>query len=181
MSDSNETQERKNIAPTYEALQERARELTAQLEAEGPPVPPIFLTKEELKVLARYWYTERLEGQFDWFLYNTTGSRQSTIYLHSGMRLRQIRNAIGEDELKRIVDEIDAAKEKELGPGFWDAFIHGEDLPEKYWKALYEESNPEQCKRVQAEVEAELLAKANARNVAKAQSEAEASKPQGEQ
>ena len=98
-------------------------------EVNGPgaaEVPGFAPTRHELMWLAKYWIDEIIEIRWFHFCHQQSGSTEIRLESFAERRLNRIAAAIGDAEVKTIVD----GAWKEFGEGqacgLWDIFLNGD-------------------------------------------------------
>ena len=91
-------------------------------------------TREELFHLARYWAIARLDYDMAWFYHrqSATGARH-----RASLRLIWLAKVLGEDEVRRAVDEINAECRSQVGEDHWRIFTTG---PQEEWDRVANET-----------------------------------------
>lgn len=85
-------------------------------------VPGFAVRKNELYELMKHWYRTLRGVQFDYFLIQTAGARESWLRNNAYARIATIADVLGREVARRGMDEVDEeflAKE----PYFWQAFV----------------------------------------------------------
>ena len=104
----------------------------------GSEVFPEFnLTRHELCEIARLWATELIESEVFCFLYNSVGSYDIRIVPYALRRIDRIAEALGDDETKEVVDQVNDKKRREIlaHPKLGEVRSHVWDLQEKPTKS----------------------------------------------
>ena len=89
-------------------------------------VPGFVPTSRELFMLAKHWAREELNDRWCWFVSGYVCSSRSD--LHRARRVAQIAQAIGDDMVRKAVDEVWEACSKKVDPRGWDIFLHGDRM-----------------------------------------------------
>ncbi len=82
-------------------------------------------TTEELRELARYWATLRLDLQQDRFETGQISSSDFDVEADASSRLHEIGRAIGEEAVQEVVDQVKRKFARRMGPERWAAFRGG--------------------------------------------------------
>ena len=90
--------------------------------------------REELFHLARYWAEARLDYDMAWFYHrqSASGARH-----RASARLIWLAEVLGEDEVRRAVEEINAACRSRMGEDHWRIFTTG---PQEEWDRIANET-----------------------------------------
>src|SRR5271169_6318771 len=70
----------------------------------GKEAPEFLATRHELKQLAEYWAQERIEHDFDWFLYQSTGSSEWRWSVYISRRLNRLSEILGPEAMRGVWD-----------------------------------------------------------------------------
>jgi hypothetical protein len=94
-------------------------------EVNGPGAEevPFVPTKHELIQLVKYWTKIAFDIEYFWFLYQQYGSSESRQRNFAWRRIGRIASAMGEADVKKVIDEIsdELVKENEG----WRVFLRG--------------------------------------------------------
>jgi len=66
------------------------------------------VTRHELRAPAAYWWTERLDHDFDWFVYQQTGSSEWRWSAYITRRLSRLGQILGEEAMEDAFDDASA-------------------------------------------------------------------------
>lgn len=91
----------------------------------GAEVPGFLATKNELLQLVRYWATEIIDLDFDFFLYGCTGSSEWRTRAFANRRLYTISKFIGEEEVTKAFRQAEQAFGKRVNQRAWKIFMEG--------------------------------------------------------
>lgn len=93
--------------------------------SEAQEVPGIVLTRHELCVVVKYWTTQVIDYEFvDLFCYEQICSGGSRRQEFGERRIARIQDLIGEDAVRRAIDEATAEYGRNLGET-WRAYRKG--------------------------------------------------------
>ncbi len=105
------------------------------------------VTKHELRALAAYWWTERLDHDFDWFVYQQTGSSEWRWSAYISRRLNRLGQILGEEAMDKAFDDAAARWRKlyKIDDEAWRVFTDGTEEQQEAWreKKLTEVLQPE--------------------------------------
>ena len=82
-------------------------------------------TRFELRGIARYYYLVQVNLHFDWFNFQQTGRSERCFDIFASWRLDTIKNAIGEKDMKAVVESVDCVLSKEREDEVWRVFMTG--------------------------------------------------------
>jgi hypothetical protein len=97
---------------------------------DGKEVPEFVVTTHELKQLACYWIQERLELDFDWFLYQTTGSSEWRWSKYINRRLSRLAYLLGQEVMLSVQQDVVASfrnRKPTITDEDWRIFTTGSD------------------------------------------------------
>jgi hypothetical protein len=105
-------------------------------EVNGPGAEEILFspTKHELIQLVKHWTRIAFDIEYDWFLYQQSGSSDCRQQTFAWCRINRIASAVGEPDVKKAIDEISEELIKESEG--WRVFLRGTSEERK---ALQEE------------------------------------------
>jgi hypothetical protein len=92
------------------------------------PVSGYPLTHGELCALAEYWWDIAFDHGIWWVLSGTVGASEMREHDHASDRLDLIAKLLGEDEVGRIRNEIEARWRRKLGEEQWTAYEEGRSI-----------------------------------------------------
>lgn len=95
----------------------------------GVEVPGFVATRNEVFQLARYWATEIIKLDFDYFIYRSLESSLCRIRDFAARRLDTMSKFIGEEDARRALTDAEQAFEKRVDPLSWKNFKGGGDKP----------------------------------------------------
>src|ERR1700730_13252943 len=91
----------------------------------GVEVPGFVATKNEILQLARYWATEIIDLNFEFFLYQSTGSSEWRTREFAHRRLNTIGKLIGEEEVTKAFRQAEQAFANGTDQEAWKSFTEG--------------------------------------------------------
>jgi hypothetical protein len=94
-------------------------------------------TRQELEQLAAYWFRERIERDFDWFVYQCTGSSEWRWSVFIGRRLNRLAEVLGQEAMQAVRDDATKAFRKlnpKITDGDWRIFATGSDEEQEAWR-----------------------------------------------
>jgi hypothetical protein len=92
-------------------------------------------TRHELEAIATHWAT-RSAGIQVWRFYTRQGcSEDMRLEPYASMRLKRIADSIGEEAVRKVIDEVWEAERKKMGEEDWRVFTEG---TEAEWAAVVE-------------------------------------------
>jgi len=91
----------------------------------GLEVPGFVATKDEILQLVRYWATEIIGLDFDFFLYGSSGSTEWRIHVFANRRLATISKVLGEEEVTKAVMQAKEDFAKTVDQRAWKVFTTG--------------------------------------------------------
>jgi hypothetical protein len=103
---------------------------------EGKEVPEFVATVHELRQLAQYWELERLEQNFEWFVYQTSGSSEWRWSVYTERRLDRLTAILGVDVMKEVyADAVKIFRERyKLNDEDWRIFTSGTQEEQDAWR-----------------------------------------------
>jgi len=102
----------------------------------GTEVPEFIPTRHELLQLVKYWEREDLFYKWRNFVTSSDGDADYVIAAFSSRRIARIAELLGEEEVKRAIDEAREEFSRRLDPRRWDIFLHGD---KEQWRPVQEE------------------------------------------
>jgi hypothetical protein len=87
--------------------------------------PGFVPTRYELIQLVKYWATLELVHIFGFFLLGQTGSNERRRHAFAGRRISRIATALGEEEVRKSVEEAEQEFSKTIDPRAWAIFKDG--------------------------------------------------------
>jgi hypothetical protein len=129
-------------------------------EVNGPgavEIPGFVATRHELIQLVKYWATVEIERDFDWFVYQGTGSSELRRRAFARRRIARIAEALGEEEVAKAVREAHSEFAKGIDPRTWNIFLNGtpeerEALQGEIWREMCGVETAETAKPAQGHV-----------------------------
>jgi hypothetical protein len=97
-------------------------------EVNGPDsaeMPGFVPTRHELIQLVKYWATLDLDKQFYFFLYTQTGSDDRRRGAFARRRICRIAAILGEEEVRKAIEEAEQEYSKKTYPRAWSIFKDG--------------------------------------------------------
>jgi hypothetical protein len=97
-------------------------------EVNGPDsaeMPEFVPTRHELIQLVKYWATLKLSHLFGFFLHGQTGSNERRRHAFAGRRICRIATVLGEEEVRKAVEEAEDEFSKTIDPRAWALFKDG--------------------------------------------------------
>jgi hypothetical protein len=97
-------------------------------EVNGPDsaeVPDFIPTRHELIQVVKYWEKLRLDHLFYYFLFGQTGSSETRRVAFAGRRVSRIARLLGDEEVRKAIQEVDAEFSKTIDPRGWAIFKDG--------------------------------------------------------
>jgi hypothetical protein len=91
----------------------------------GLEVPEFVATKHEIIQLVRYWATEIIDLDFEFFLYGCTGSSEWRTHVFANRRLTTISKVLGEEEVTKAVMQAKEDFAKTVDQRAWKIFTTG--------------------------------------------------------
>ena len=88
-------------------------------------IPQFLATRHELIELVKYWTKRALDSEFWVFLTGQIGSTDMRVRPFAYRRISRIADVIGEDEIRKVVDEAKNEFGKSQDAKAWDIFLHG--------------------------------------------------------
>jgi hypothetical protein len=103
----------------------------------GREVPEFVATRHELKQLAAYWAEERLEQDFDWFLYQSSGSSEWRWSAFINRRLNRLAEVLGQEAMRVVQDDAIVSFRKrypKITDEDWRVFTTGSEEEQEVWR-----------------------------------------------
>jgi hypothetical protein len=103
----------------------------------GREVPEFVATRHELKQLAAYWAEERLEQDFDWFLYQSSGSSEWRWSAFISRRLNRLAEVLGQEAMRVVQDDAIVSFRKrypKITDEDWRVFTTGSEEEQEAWR-----------------------------------------------
>jgi hypothetical protein len=103
---------------------------------DGKEVPEFAVTRHELQQLASYWAGERIEQDFDWSLYQCTGSSEWRWSAYINRRLHRLAEVLGSETMRKVWHEavVNFRKHVKLTDEDWRIFTGGTDKEQEAWR-----------------------------------------------
>ena len=93
---------------------------------DGSEVPDFAPTKHELTQLVKYWARRHTEIEFPCRAMGISGSSEMRESAYASARINRIEKLLGEEEVRRAVDEAEAEFARDVDASDWDAFCRGD-------------------------------------------------------
>lgn len=102
----------------------------------GEEVPEFVATRHELERLAAYWWTERIEHDFDCFVCQQTGSSEWRRSVYIARRLNRLGQILGGEAMDKAFDDAAARWRKlyKISDEDWRVFAEGTDEEQETWR-----------------------------------------------
>jgi hypothetical protein len=104
---------------------------------DGKEVPEFVGTRHELKQLAGYWMGERIERDFDWFVFQSTGSSEWRWSEYISRRLDRLAEVLGPEAMRAVHGDAVAAFRKhhpKITDEDWHVFTAGSEEEQEAWR-----------------------------------------------
>src|SRR5690242_15720874 len=88
----------------------------------GKECPGFVATHHELRQLARIWASTDLDFYLEHFLFASTSGSSSRLAAYSGLRLKRLKEVLGEDVVDREVSAVWAEARDQMGDARWKLF-----------------------------------------------------------
>jgi len=95
----------------------------------GVEVPGFVATRNEMFQLARYWATEIIKLDFDYFIYRSLGSSEWRTREFAARRLDTVSQFIGEGGARKALKEAEQAFKERVDPLSWKNFTGAGNSP----------------------------------------------------
>jgi hypothetical protein len=97
------------------------------------------VTRHELHALAEYWWTERIDHDFDWFVYQQTGSSEWRWSVYIDRRLNRLGQILGEEAMDKAFDDVAARWRKlyKISDEEWKVFTEGTREEQDAWREKF--------------------------------------------
>jgi hypothetical protein len=104
-------------------------------------VPDFNPTRPELIQLVKYWKKSALDSEYSVFLTGQIGSTDMRMQPFAYRRIARIADLIGEDEIRKVVQEAENEFGRSADPKAWDIFLHGtseqwDEMPEEFYRGF---------------------------------------------
>jgi hypothetical protein len=117
-------------------------------EVNGPDsaeIPDFVPTRHELIQLAKYWASLDLEDLFYFFLLGQTGSSERQRVAFARRRICRIATVLGEEEVRKAIEEAEQKYSKTIDPRAWGIFKDGTPEEQEAFQEEVLRSFPEDC------------------------------------
>jgi hypothetical protein len=104
---------------------------------DGQEIADYVPTVHELKQLALYWAEERIEHDFDWFMYQATGSSEWRWSMYIGRRLNRLSEILGAQAMEEVWKESIATFRRscpKITDEDWRIFTNGTEEEQEKWR-----------------------------------------------
>jgi hypothetical protein len=104
---------------------------------DGREVPEFLATRHELKQLAEYWAQERIEDDFDCFLYQSSGSSEWRWSAYINRRLNRLSELLGPEAMRKVHEDAVASFRKcnpKISDEDWRVFMEGTEEEQEAWR-----------------------------------------------
>jgi hypothetical protein len=99
-------------------------------------------TIHELKVIAKYWLEQELSVCAEFWFSRQVGSHEWRLELYASRRVARIADIIGEEEIKKLVREVEEEERQRIGDEAWDAFCRDDqEWLDRKWRAACEDES----------------------------------------
>ena len=88
-------------------------------------VPDFVPTRHELIQLVKFWAEVALQIDFECFVTSSSGSTEMRLEPFAWRRINRIAATLGDDEVKKAVDEVYAKFGEKQNKRYWDVFLNG--------------------------------------------------------
>jgi len=94
------------------------------------------VTRHELRALAAYWWTERIDRDFNWFVCQQTGSSEWRWSVYIARRLNRLGQILGDEAMDKAFDDAAARWRKlyKISDADWRVFAQGTDEEQEAWR-----------------------------------------------
>ena len=102
----------------------------------GQEVPEFVATRHELEQLAAYWWTERINHDWDYFVYQSSGSSEWRRSVYTNRRLNRLYDIFGQEAMDKVIDDATARWRKlyKISDEDWRVFTQGSDQEQDAWR-----------------------------------------------
>ena len=97
-------------------------------EVNGPDsaeMPEFVPTRHELILLVKHWTTLELRQLFGFFLHGQVGSNDRRRYEFAGRRISRVATVLGEEDVRKVIEEAEHEFSKAIDPRAWDIYKNG--------------------------------------------------------
>ncbi len=94
------------------------------------------VTRHELRALAAHWWTERVDHDFEWFVYQQTGSSEWRWSAYIARRLDRLGQILGQEAMDKAFDDAAARWRKlyKIDDEEWRVFTKGTEEQQEVWR-----------------------------------------------
>ena len=102
----------------------------------GQEMPEFVATRHELEQLAAYWWTERINHDWDYFVYQSSGSSEWRRSVYTNRRLNRLYDIFGQEAMDKVIDDATARWRKlyKISDEDWRVFAEGTDEEQETWR-----------------------------------------------
>jgi len=95
------------------------------------------VTRYELEQLAAFWWTERIDHDWDFFVTQSTGSSEWRRSVYIGRRLHRLEEVLGEETMGKVFEKTVARwrERYKVSDEDWRVFAKGTDAEQDAWLA----------------------------------------------
>lgn len=104
---------------------------------DGKEMPEFVATTHELKQLAGYWAKERIKHDFDYFVYQSSGSREWRWSVYIGHQLSRLAELLGKEAMRGVWDNAVASFREhntKITDEDWRIFTKGSENEREAWR-----------------------------------------------
>jgi hypothetical protein len=88
-------------------------------------IPAFNATRHELLQLAKYWAHTVLDVEYFRFISGSIGSLDMRLEPFANRRISRIARFLGQEEVQKVIDEVEREFGKAQDPKMWEIFLHG--------------------------------------------------------
>jgi hypothetical protein len=105
----------------------------------GKEVPEFAATRHELEQLAEHWWTERIDHDFYWFVFQQTGSSEWRRSVYIARRLNRLGQILGDEVMDKAFDDAAARWRKlhKISDEDWKVFRQGTNDEQETWREKF--------------------------------------------
>ena len=93
----------------------------------GEEIQTFAPTRYELIQLVKYWKKEILQVEWKMFLTYEADAYETGLRFLARIRIDQIREVIGQDEVDKAISEAEEEFSRTLKPTYWETFLQGDE------------------------------------------------------
>jgi hypothetical protein len=83
-------------------------------------------SRYELIEIVKYWHKQRIEIEWYQFVYWGGGLLGPSLVTFAGIRIEQIRQVIGDDDVNKALSDVEVEFSKKVDPRAWQIFLRGD-------------------------------------------------------